>query len=302
MTDNDAYQLDKNQIRRAFDRAADQYDDVAVLQHEIGQRMIERLELIRIQPQLIIDIGCGTGHTTLKLSQRYPQSQLITLDLSQQMLLKTRQQQSFWQRWKKPFACINGDAETLPLASNSVDLIFSNLAIQWCCDLDSAFKEFHRILKPGGLLLFSTFGPDTLKELRHCWQGIDHYNHVNAFIDMHDIGDALLRVGMSDPVMDMDMMTLTYQNAKKLMQELKAIGAHNVSAGRSRGLTGKTQLKQFYAAYEQFRNQDGRLPASYEIIYGHAWALEHPPQHHNDGEVHIPLNQITHGESKQGKH
>jgi len=294
MTDNDAYQLDKTQIRRAFDRAANRYDEVAVLQHEIGQRMIERLELIRIQPQLIADIGCGTGHTTLKLSQHYTGTRLIALDISQQMLLKTRRKQSFWQHWRNPFACISGDAESLPLATDSVDLIFSNLVIQWCNNLDSAFKEFQRILKPGGLLLFSTFGPDTLKELRQCWQSIDQYNHVNAFIDMHDIGDALLRAGMSDPVMDMDMMTLTYKDAKKLMQELKAIGAHNVSAGRSRGLTGKTQLHQLYKSYEQFRNTDGRLPASYEIIYGHAWALDLLPQQQDThGEVHIPINQIT---------
>jgi len=294
MTNNDGFSIDKRWLRRNFDRAAPHYDAAAVLQHEVGQRMLERLELIKLKPQTVIDIGAGTGRQTRLLAKRYPHSQIIALDLAPGMLRQARKQLSWWQGWqgRQNFVC--ADAEQLPLADHSTDLIFSNVTLQWCDDLDRVFAEFDRVLRPGGLLLFSSFGPDTLHELRRSWQAVDPHNHVNAFIDMHDIGDALLRSGLGDPVMDMEMITLTYKDLRTLMSELKIIGAHNVTAGRPRGLTGRQRLQQLTAAYEIFRDRDNLLPASYEVIYGHAWKSDTNNNKHRqaDGSITIPLSAL----------
>ena len=295
MADNDTFHIDKRWLRDSFDRAAPHYDTAAVLQHEVGRRMLERLELIRLQPQTVIDIGAGTGRQSRLLARHYPQSQVIALDLAPGMLTIARNQLSWWQRWQGRQGFVCADAEQLPLTDHSADLLFSNVTLQWCDDLDRVFSEFNRVLRPGGLLLFSSFGPDTLHELRHSWRAVDSHNHVNAFIDMHDIGDALLRSGLGDPVMDMEMITLTYRNLQSLMSELKIIGAHNVTAGRPRGLTGRQRLQQLTAAYETFRNQDNLLPASYEVIYGHAWKADPDPVRtlpQADGSISIPLSAL----------
>jgi malonyl-CoA O-methyltransferase len=265
--------IDKRQSRIAFSRAAARYDEVAVLQREIGQRMIERLDLIRLQPEAILDLGAGTGFATTALGRRYRKTQVIALDFAFSMLLQARRRGSWWRR---PH-CLCADLERLPLADQSIDLIYSNAALQWSNDLEQTFTELLRVLKPGGLLLFSTFGPDTLKELRAAWSAVDGHSHVSRFPDMHDVGDALLHCRFADPVMDVDRMTLTYREVTGLMRDLKLLGAHNVTRDRPRGLTGKGRLQAMQRAYEQFR-VDGLLPASYEVVYGHAWA---------------PLNQTT---------
>jgi malonyl-CoA O-methyltransferase len=163
------------------------------------------------------------------------------------------------------------DMERLPLSPNSMDLVWSSLAIQWAHDLEATFKGFHQVLAPGGLLIFATFGPDTLKELREAFAAIDDAPHVNRFIDLHDIGDMLIHAGFSSPVMEMEMLTLTYADLKTLMRDLKGIGAHNAASARRRGLLGKTAWSRLEQAYEMQR-RDGRLPATFEVIYGHAWA------------------------------
>lgn len=263
--------IDKLQARQAFSRAAPRYDEVALLQREIGQRMIDRLDLVTLQPRLILDLGAGTGVATAQLAQRYRKAKLLALDFALPMLLRARKRG----RWLRRPACLCADLEQLPLTDQCVDLIYSNAALQWSNDLDQAFGEFLRVLRPGGLLMFSTFGPDTLKELRAAWSEVDGYAHVSRFPDMHDLGDALVRARFADPVMDVDRMTLTYQQVGGLMQDLKVMGAHNVTAERPRGLTGKGRMQAMRAAYEQFR-VDGRLPASYEVVYGHAWAPQRP--------------------------
>ncbi len=290
----DPYQLDKRLIRKSFDRAAAGYDEVALLQQEVGQRLLERLDLIKLQPKRIVDIGAGTGGLSRALGKRYKGCQVITLDLAPNMLKQARKRQSMMDRLfsKQRFIC--GDAEHLPLADNSVDMIFSNFVIQWCPDLDQTFTEFQRLLKPGGLLLFTSFGPDTLKELRQAWRTVDNDIHVNSFIDMHDIGDALLRAQLVDPVMDTEHLTLTYKDGMAVMRDLKGMGAHNVTSGRNHGLTGKKKLKYMLKAYEQFRTADEKLPATYEVVYGHAWGNEAPAkqQQNDDGTVHIPISQL----------
>ncbi len=286
------YALDKRKVQAAFDLAAGSYDEAAVLQHEVGQRIMERLDLIKIQPEVIIDIGSGTGRLSRAVSERYPASQLYSLDLAPAMLAYARQQPA-----PQPTGFICADTEQLPFGEQRVDMIISNVTLQWCINLEAVFKEFRRVLKPGGLLMFTTFGPDTLKELRSSWHGVDAYNHVNAFFDMHDIGDALRRIGFSDPVMDVEHFTLTYREVTTLMRDLKAVGAHNVTAGRPLGLTGKARLQKMIKTYEQFRRDDGQLPATYEVIYGHAWAPLPRDNHdmgdtHEDGSVSIPLSRL----------
>lgn len=290
----DIYQLDKRLVRAAFDRAATNYDAVALLQQEIGRRLLERLELIKLQPQRIVDVGAGTGELSHNLSKRYKGCEVISLDLATNMLKQARQRQNTLDKWfgKQRFVC--GDAEHLPFTDNSVDMLFSNFALQWCPDLDQTFAEFQRVLKPNGLLLFTTFGPDTLKELRQAWHKVDETVHVNTFIDMHDIGDAMIRAHFGDPVMDAEHMTLTYKDGFGVMRDLKSMGAHNVTAGRNHGLTGKHKLQQMLSAYEEFRSTDGQLPATYEVIYGHAWGSEPSTkqQQNTDDLVHVPLSQL----------
>lgn len=260
--------IDKRCARRTFGRAADSYDAAAVLQHETGQRMLERLDYVKLQPRRVLDIGCGTGLTTGKLLRRYPKAEVLALDFALPMLARARRRG----RWLRRPRCLCGDMDCLPLASHSVDLVFSNAAIQWSADPAAALAEMHRVLRPGGLLMFTSFGPDTLHELRAAWAEVDGLPHVHGFVDMHDYGDMLLGAGMADPVMDVERITLTYADTNSLMRDLKAIGANNAAGARSRGLTGRARLSAFARAYERFRDADGRLPATYEVVYGHAWA------------------------------
>ncbi len=277
--------IDKTQARRAFSRAAARYDDVAVLQREIGQRMIDRLDLVRMRPESILDLGAGTGYAAEGLLERYPGSRVVALDFALPMLRRARRRGG----WFRRPACVCADMEQIPLADGSVDLLYSNAALQWSNDVEAAFREFLRVLRPGGLLMFSTFGPDTLKELRAAWSAADGHTHVGRFPDMHDLGDALVRARFADPVMDVDRITLTYAAVSDLMSDLKVLGAHNVTTGRPRGLTGKGRLEAMEKAYEAFRH-NGRLPASYEVVYGHAWAPESPPS--AAGEFSIPVERL----------
>jgi malonyl-CoA O-methyltransferase len=269
VAENDRYRLDKRRVRATFDRAAAGYDAAAPLQHEVCDRLLERLDLVKLAPRHVLDAGVGTGRGMRGLRSRYRRAELYGLDLSPAMLSEARRRSGWWRR--PSWVC--ADLEYLPLADAAVDLLFSNLALQWCNDLDRTLCGFRRVMAPGGLLMFTTFGPDTLRELRAAWRAADaDHVHVNAFMDMHDIGDALLRAGFSDPVMDMEMVTVTYPDLGRLMADLRAIGATNANAGRERGLTTRARLRAVEAAYERFRLPDGVLPASYEVIYGHAWA------------------------------
>jgi malonyl-CoA O-methyltransferase len=264
--------IDKKQVRRAFSRAAPDYDAAAVLQREVCKRMLERLDYIKIQPARILDAGCGTGWGSRQLAQRYPAVKVLALDMALGMLNVSRDQLSWWRKLfsSSQHSYICADIEVLPLAANSVDMVWSNLTMQWCNDLPATFRELHRLIKTDGLLMFSTFGPDTLKELRSVFQGVDGHSHTSRFIDMHDIGDMLTQSGFAEPVMDMEVITLTYSDVKSVMQDLRVIGAHNATAGRAQGMMGKEAWKQILEKYETYR-RDGKLPATFEIVYGHAW-------------------------------
>jgi malonyl-CoA O-methyltransferase len=270
----DKYFIDKARVRASFDRAARSYDAAAILQKLVREEMLSRLDLVKIKPQAILDAGCGTGHGSFGLQKRFRNAQVYSLDIALGMLQKTRMQRPFLQKILNKQHLLCADIENLPIANASMGLVWSNLALQWCNHLDDAFAEVTRVLQPNGLFMFSTFGPDTLKELRAASN--NGHTHVSRFIDMHDIGDALTRAGFSAPVLDVERYTLTYDDAKSVMKDLKSIGAHNATQGRARGLQGKGFLQNLTQNYEQFRTQ-GKLPATFEVVYGHAWTRESRP-------------------------
>lgn len=290
MTDPRPLWINKSRMRRAFEGSAGGYDDVAVLQQEVARRMLERLELMHIEPARLADIGCGTGQVTRALLQRYRGGRVIALDIALAMARKASATGS----WLRRPLVVCGDAESLPLTESSLDVICSNLMLHWCNDLNGVLRELRRALAPGGLLLMTTLGPDTLKELRASWATADGKVHVNGFADMHDVGDALLRAGFADPVIDMEMIRLTYPDARQLMRELKLLGAHNNTHGRPRGLTGKGSFGRVLQAYEKFRTAEGVLPASFEVIYAHAWANEQQRSASRTArhEVRVPLSHV----------
>lgn len=260
--------IDKRQVRAAFDRAAPRYDEAALLQRTVAERLVERLDLVKLKPQRVLDAGTGTGYCLPGLRARYD-APLVALDLAPAMLRQARRRLRWWRR---PLP-VCADLERLPLAGDSIGLITSSLTLQWC-DLEAAFAEFARVLEPGGLLMFTTFGPDTLKEVRAAWSEVDAGPHVHDFIDMHDIGDALLRARFAEPVMDVERFTVRYPSPRAVLHDLKTIGAHNASVARFTGLTGKTRFRRFEAALGAHL-QDGVIPVSFEVVYGHAWAPLH---------------------------
>jgi malonyl-CoA O-methyltransferase len=284
------FTLDLRQVRHSFSQAAATYDQAAVLQRQVRDELLGRLDVLRMQPAAIVDLGAGTGQGTIALKRRYPGSRVVAMDLAPGMLQQARKRQTLLRRFDRVVA----DAAALPLGDATVDMIFSSLMLQWCNEPDRVLRECRRALRPGGVLHFTTLGPDTLVELRRSWQAADPaHAHVNRFIDMHDLGDALVRAGFAEPVLDVERYTLTYDDARQLMRDLKDIGAHNVTAGRSRGLTGKTTLACMLAAYEGFRRQ-GKLPATYEVVFAQAWCPTGPVRTKGQPrtETVVPMSQL----------
>ena len=262
--------LDRAAMRSHFNKAASAYDAHAVLQREVAQRLLERLVLIRLEPETILDLGCGTGFCTRALARRYPGARVLGLDIAPAMAGQARRRLGWRQRWfgRQSYGC--GDAEQLPLADRSVDLVVSSLTIQWC-DPRRTFAEVARVLRPGGLFLFSSMGPDTLKELRQAWRAVDETPHVHPFLDMHDLGDMLHGGGFADPVMDMEHLLMTYATVEAALRDIRGIGAANADTSRRRGLTGKRRYAAFREAYLALQQQ-GRIPATFELVFGLGWA------------------------------
>lgn len=284
----DLFRLDKAGVRAAFDRASATYEAAAVLQSRVADELLSRLEPFDFRPRVVLDLGAGTGRAAAELKRRYRRSTVIALDLAPGMLQQAARHQALFRRFERVCA----DATRLPFASASVDIVFSNLMLQWCDRPDDVFSEVRRVLQPRGFLAFTTFGPDTLQELRSAWAEADAHNHVNRFLDMHDVGDALARAGLQEPVLDIDRTQLTYTDGMAVMRDLKSIGARNATAGRPRTLMGRARMQRVLAAYEAFR-RDGRLPATYEIVYGAAWGSEgRPAATPRDGEVRVSPSQI----------
>ncbi len=278
--------LDRAAIRRNFDCASASYDASAVLQSRVRQQMIDRLDWIAFTPEVVVDLGCGTGHAAAALSNRWPQARVIAVDFAPGMLRETARRTE-----AARIECLCADAVSMPLPDASVDLVFCNLMLAWCDDPDTVFAEIARVLRPRGLLTFSTFGPDTLIELRAAWRAVDDATHVIPFTDMHDIGDGLVRAGLVEPVLDVCRYTLTYPDLRSLMRDLKAIGAQNATADRPRGLTGRARLRAVEESYECNR-EAGVLPATYEVVFGQAWGAVERSTQQRDGEFAYPLSSL----------
>ena len=296
--------FDAKQVRRAFSRSAASYDAAAQLQHAVEARLLDSLDYLddpalqREPPQRVLDLGCGTGRASIAMQKRWPKAQIVSLDLALPMLRQARGTSARSMGWlSNPFARkpaqVCADARALPLAEASVDVLFSNLCVQWVEDLDALFAGFRRVLKPNGLLLVSTFGPETLWELRDAFAHADAAPHVSPFADIAGFGDALVRAGFRQPVLDREEETTHYPDLPALMRELRAIGATNALASRRHTLTGRSRFATAASAYETHRDAQG-LPATWETITAMAWAPEAgTPLREGDVDVaSIPLSRI----------
>jgi malonyl-CoA O-methyltransferase len=260
-------QLDPRAVAASFGAASRSYDAAAWLQTAARTELLSRLPLLRTPPGAVLDLGAGTGLAAHALKRRFRRATVTAADIAAPMLEVARRRSRFW----RPVRCVLADARELPFDDASFDLVFSNLMLQWLTPPDAALAQMRRVLKPGGLLLLSSFGPETLRELRQAWEAGDDGVHVNDFIDVHDLGSALARAGFAEPVLDVDRHLHHYADTRELMRELKALGAHNLDPRRARGLTGRAAFERMNAAYEVQRTSAG-LPATWQLVYAVAWA------------------------------
>ena len=261
--------FDPRAVRRAFGRAASTYTQAAALQREVESRLLEQLTYLDDRvPARVLDLGCGPGSASAALKSRFGRkSDVVAMDFALPMLRETRAKSRFW----KPLHAVQADAQSLPFAEAAFDLVFSNLCLQWVADLPRALGELRRVMREGGLLVFSSFGPDTLVELREAYRQAGIAPPLSPFAAIQEIGDALVAQGFKNPVIERDVYTLTYADTGALMRELKAIGATDARADRPRGLAGKSRHRAVAEAYEPLR-RDGVLPSTWEVVTAMAWA------------------------------
>jgi malonyl-CoA O-methyltransferase len=267
-----AFELDRRALLRSFSRAAPHYDAAAQLQQRVRAELLDRMQYFTLAPRRILDLGAGTGRGARELQRRFPRAQLLAVDFAEGML---RRMPRFYLPWRAArITRICADAYALPLAQHSVELVFCNLMLQWCDRPERVFREIARVLRPGGLFLFSSFGPETLRELRGAWAAADARDtHVSQFADMPQLAEALMHAGLAEPVMDLEQYRLYYPDARALMGELKRLGARNALRDRTRGLTGRARMQGMLNAYEALRVPQG-LPATYEVIFGAAFGAQ----------------------------
>ena len=290
--------FDTRQVRRAFSRAAHGYDAAAALQHEVESRLLESLDYFghgseRPAPDLVVDLGSGPGTGARALRKRWPRARVVAVDIALPMLREARRRAPPWRPFQRGIDLVCGDARALPLADGSADIVVSNLCLQWVEDLPATFAGLRRVLKPGGLLLLSTFGSETLHELREAFATADATPHVSPFADIARFGDALVHAGFRDPVLDRDLYRHHHPDLATLMRQLRALGATNALAGRRRTLTGRARFAAAAAAYEPLRTGAG-LPATWEVIQAHAWAPPPgaPIREHGIEVTSVPLSSI----------
>lgn len=260
----------KTEICKAFNDHALQYEQAAIIQHEIGERLFERLGYLKIKPRYILDLGCGPGTFSQRLKKYYPQAEIVGFDLAHIMLKQARSKQG----WRHKWSLVNGDMTSMPFTAGLFDLVFANQVIHWSHSLTDVMSELNRVMSPQGCLMFSTLGPDTFIELKQAWAAVDKHTHVNDFVDMHDLGDCLLAEHFVDPVVDMELLTAHYSTLSLLLQALKSQGVRNIHSARNRGLTGKRSWYAFEQAFGAFCTEQGKFPLTYEVVYGHAWKGE----------------------------
>ena len=271
--------------RRAFERARG-FDETCVVHDETRRRLLERLDYIKVEPRVAVDLGCATGRGALALARRFPAARVLAVDSSAAMLRAARARCAS----VAAIAAVRGDAERLPLRARSAQLVLANLVLPWCRP-QRLFAEVARVLEPGGALLFATLGPDSLAEVRGAWAAVDSALHVHAAFDMHDVGDLAVAAGLAEPVLDVDRIEVTYDRVASLVRDLRACGAVNVAAGRRRGLTGVGRWR----AFERELGGDGnasRFGVTIEIVLGSAFGGERPTADGPRAEVAVPLSRV----------
>lgn len=282
-------QFDRRALKRNMNKTASTYQDAAKLAKLTGEQLLTRLDYIKCAPQRILDLGAGTGALSLQLAKRYPKAEVIACDLAEARMQIAKRQRP----WFSKIRCCTADMELLPFHRHSFDLIISNQCLYWSNNLKQTITEMARVLKPGGVLLFSSLGPDTLIELRQSFAKIDQAPHVHLFLDMHEIGDLLLKAGFKNPVMDVDRLKLSYPNLPALIDSLRNTGEVNYHIDRNKHLSGKVMLADLNKHYPS-NNESSDLSASVEVIYGHAWGNELQQSiDEQTGEVRVSLDSLV---------
>ena len=258
--------LRQRDIRRRFDRAAADFDNADFVHAVTRDGLTARLEPMVLKPAAVLDLGSATGSMGRALRKRFRRAHIVSLDLSRAMLEAARNNKA----WLSRASFVQSDAERLPFAEASFDLVVANQLLPWTPDPQRVFAEVSRVLKKGGVFAFAALGPDSLREIDRAWAAVDAGVHVNRFADMHDIGDGLVRAGLADPVLDVDRLHVSYENLGKLFADLTQTGARNTLADRARGLTGKGRFRAMAAALES-RGPGGGILLDLELVYGHCW-------------------------------
>jgi malonyl-CoA O-methyltransferase len=256
-----------NEISKAFNQQAAEYEVAARVQQEIGLRLFERLNYLNISPKFILDLGCGPGVFSRNLALMYPKAQIIGLDLAHAMLMQAKKKR----KWRQKWSLLAADMQHMPFASGLFDLVFANQVIHWGSSLPPVFREINRVMNVNACFMFTTLGPDSFQELKTAWSGVNSYAHTNEFSDMHDVGDILMQEHFLDPVMDMERLAVHYETLDNLLKSLRAQGVRNINPQRNKGLTGKGLWQNFEKNYADLKTDKGKYPLSYEVVYGHAW-------------------------------
>lgn len=277
--------FDPKHVRRRFDRAATCFDDADFVHQQTFSALLERLSPVVVSPLIVLDLGAGTGRRSHALAKHFRKSSIVSLDISGHMLHVAKKEKRLFAKRAE----LQGDATQIPLQTGSVDLVFANLLLPWIDDLSACFAEVARVLRKGGVFAFATLGPDSLIELRRAWSDVDTDHHVAAFPDMHDVGDTLLKHGLSDPVLDVDYLTVTYKNTAALYRDLTRCGARNCLVERRRTLTGKNRFRRMEEGLRTGA-ADGAIALTLELVFGHAWGTGPRPK---EGEFHLDANLIT---------
>jgi malonyl-CoA O-methyltransferase len=253
-------------MKRRLDHAAKTFDKADFIHRVTREGLVARLDPMAVDVHTVVDLGCATGSALRLLQKRFRHAKLIAVDLSRPMLERARRRVS----WPRRIRTVQADARALPFVNGSIDVLFANLLLPWIDDPEAVFREVARVLRKDGLFAFATLGPDSLLELRHEWQAVDRSLHVRQFPDMHDVGDALVRSGLRDPVLDVDRLTVTYPNGDSLLRDLTATGARNSFCHRDRGLLGRGRFARFHEALQTAHHGD-TLYLKFELVYGHCW-------------------------------
>jgi malonyl-CoA O-methyltransferase len=277
------HELDQKLLRKACDQAAPAFDSNDFFCAETRERLLERLDLISMTPTAILDLGTGTGNAVMPLQEKFPDALIIGVDWSSAMLHAGVNHSN----------SLCADAHFLPLADASVDIVIANMLLPGCADPEQIFREARRVLRSSGMFLFTTLGPDTLKELRKAWAKVDEYPHVHAFADMHNIGDSLAEAGFREPVMDVERLTVTYSEPARLINDLRGVAATNLLNSRRRGLMPPGLWQRMLHELEQMRVANEQLPISLEVITGQAWTGEASAGvGMHEGEARFPAGDI----------